>query len=113
MKMFCECQFYTVTSDLSVIQCDTLDECTQVENFQYGIEEIYSNDGTQAPHAIRLFNHHKMPILLNENGWRMTALNVVIVSTFEGLTQYVPAVDVEDPCGIIQMLTSNKQGYEG
>ncbi|SFO50273.1 hypothetical protein SAMN05428949_5456 [Chitinophaga sp. YR627] len=106
-------RFYAVTMDFSVIPCDTQDDCIQIEDFLYGIEEVYADNDMQSPQAISLFDHRKLSVLLNENGWRITSLNMVFQSLNDGYSSHIPTIDIEDPSGVIRTLTADKEGYEG
>lgn len=115
-----EVNYYTVKADLSVLKGSSQEDCIRQDGFIYGITE--TRGGWLNPAGVpifsdttgvQLFDRHKAPFMLTENGWKVIRLNMKLSPERWGNAGVLPAMDIMDPLGKMQEMTANIEYYEG
>lgn len=105
-----QANFYVVSQDLSVIKCDSFEDCIAYEDFFYVIKEVV---GDVEAFNFELLNAGGDKFVIEENGWKVTAIKAESSQKGGETVQMYISMMIADSLGNVDVISANRENYKG
>lgn len=105
-----QANFYCVSQDLSVIKCDSFEDCIAYEDFFYAIKEVAGD--------VETFNFELLDavgdrFVLEENGWKVIEIKAESSEKRGETVQMYISMMIADSLGNVDVISANRENYKG
>jgi hypothetical protein len=110
MSIPAQTNFYVVSQDLSVTKCDSFEDCITYEDLFYVIKEVTIDPET---FNVELLNASGDEFVIEENGWKMTAIKVQSLQKGNETAQIYVSMMIADTQGSVDVIYANREYHKG
>jgi len=110
MSLPAQTNFYLVSQDLSVTNCDSFEDCITYEDFFYAIKEVTNRIDT---FEVELLNASGDAFTIEEDGWKVTVIEAASLQKGSETAQFYISATIADPLGNVDVISANREYYKG